>query len=191
MQNSGLPKAGYTWNYRVYTTGSRMASKAAYIIVEPRFRWLSEDGMSSGTYENTEISFSETVNGVLKRDRAPEKQLKISAHKEPEAGNDRFQIWEFSYSLPSKYSVRVNNKPVKGGYLIVNMKITAYNSAGTEIMSYDAAESGNYCNMWAAEMQELNRRDFYGKTFELRYGDIMVLDLGESKGDDYRIDQKY
>ena len=191
MQNSGLPKAGYTWNYQVYTTGSRMASKAAYIIVEPRFRWVSEDGKNSGTYENTKVTFAETADGVLKWDREPEKSLKISAHIEPEAGNDRLQLWEFVYTFPSKYSVKVNDKPVKDGYLIINMKITAYNSAGAAIMAYNAAESGGSANMWQIEGQELNRTDFYGKTYEFRYGDIMILDLLESKGDDYRIDHKY
>ena len=191
MQNSGLPKAGYTWNYQLYTTGSRMASKAAYIIVEPRFRWEALDGKSSGTYENTKVIYSETVGGVLRRDREPVKSIKISAHSEPEVGNDRLRLWEFSYSLPSKYRVTLNGRLVKDGYLIVNMKITAYNSAGEAIMSYNAVESDGYCNMWMLEGQELSRIDFYGKSFEFRYGDVMILNLGESKGDDYEIDFKY
>ncbi len=191
MQNSGLLKAGYTWNFRLFTSGSRMAREAAYVTIEPRFRWLSSDGKSSSSYENTKITYAETVNGVLKRDREPEKNIRILTHKEAEAGNDRLQLWEFVYNVPSKYTVMVNGKQVRDGYLIINFVITGFSANGEVAMSYDAAETGGCCNMWSTEQQELDRVDYYGTSFAFRFGDVVVVDLGESKGDDYRIDHKY
>ncbi|MBQ3913253.1 MAG: hypothetical protein II694_09790 [Lachnospiraceae bacterium] len=186
-QNSGLLKAGYVWNFQLITSGRQMAADGAYLVIEPRFAWIDDKGMY---HEDAKVYYSETEDGILKRDKEFGQKLKVTIPQEIKAGST-LRLWGFDYCVPSNYSVRLGSQLCRSGYLAVNFKITAYNAAGKELMGYNAAEAGGVCNMWALEDQQLRRRDFYGRDFDLRYGDIVLLDVSESKGDDFAIDHKY
>ncbi len=190
-QNSGMMKSGYLWNFEFYTTGKRLAAEKSYAVIEPRFRWISTDGKQSGDYENTKVYYSETDDNGLKYNKEFRQIIRLGDHSEPVNGNKLLQLWRFKYSLPSKYTVKVDDKLCRDGYLIVNFKITVYDTSGKAAMSYNAAEENGYCNMWAIEDQQLSRTDFYRKTFTFRYGDIIILDITESKGDDFQTDRRY
>ena len=187
MLNSGLLKAGYVWNFDLITSGGQMTSDRAYIVIEPGFAWIDEKG---GYHDGAKVYYSETEGGVLRRDKEFGHRLKVSMPQEIKTGST-LRRWSFNYSVPSNFYVKLGEQLCRSGYLAINFKITAYNPAGKEIMSYNAAEADGVCNMWAVEDQQLGRRDFYGHEFNLRYGDIVLLDIGESKGDDYVTDWKY
>ena len=148
-----------------------------------RFAWIDDKGIY---HEGAKVYYSETEDGILKRDKEFGQKLKVTIPQEIKAGST-LRLWGFDYCVPSNYSVRLGAQLCRSGYLAISFKITAYNAVGKAIMSYNAGG----CNMWALEDQQLRRRDFYGRDFDLRYGDIVLLDVSESKGDDYFIDWKY
>ena len=216
MQNSGMLKSGYIWSFELFTTGSGMESEPAYVVIEPGFDWICES--TDGVLKRfpAEVYYSETFMGKLQRDVkiSDEKDAlnvkpvrdvnsgrliseytygKITIKKPdyPINGNKMLQRYRFKYSLPAKMTVRSGGKRCRTGYLAVYFKVTAYDKNGKAYLSYAPEESGGYCNMWAMEGQNLKKADFYGKEFSFRYGDVVLLDLKESKGDDFLPDHRY
>ena len=163
-----------------------------------------------------ELSYSETFNGKLKRDiriGSPEDKKNVKLQKDPVGNavleeysygmiktgnrhypiqyNEMLQRWIFSYSLPSKFTVRAEGKIRKKGYLVISFRITAFDAAGRAIMHYEPQNPDKGCNMWAMEGQALRKNDYYGTEFEFRNGDVLILNVEESKGDDYLPDHRY
>ena len=58
-------------------------------------------------------------------------------------------------------------------------------------MHYEPQNPDKGCNMWAMEGQALRKNDYYGTEFEFRNGDVLILNVEESKGDDYLPDHRY
>lgn len=134
----------------------------------------------------------------------------------PKPGSNR-RYWYFEYSLPSILHIvrkdavfnldgRVypdfeSYMRVKGttdysedfwinkGYLVVNFNITLYDCNGAAHLRY--ISPNGYCNMWNTAGQPLNKADYYGRTFGLEFGDVVIVNPEESIASDYSVDHRY
>ena len=206
-QNTGMLKSGYEWSYELYTTGKRL-SEGAFITVEPVFSYV---GNGAGKAVPAELFYSQTFGGGLHRnveigDENDRKNGKVSSIdgsiyyyslikaencSYPLEGNTCLQKWRFSYSLPSVFTVLVDGKRVTDGFLTVAFRITAVDQNGKKVLTYSPDGEKGYCNMWAMEGQPLDRTDYYGRSFTIEYGDVILLDISQSKADDYDPDHRY
>lgn len=111
----------------------------------------------------------------------------------------------FNYSLPyntfavtkdfnlKKYASEVGvtrNDAVKkkGGYIIVNFNITAYDSNGKAYMSYINANNylnGGYCSMWVKEGSPVSKVGGDGVTYNFKAGDVYLWDTDRNIQDDF------
>jgi len=115
------------------------------------------------------------------------------------------QSYYFNYSLPNntfavtkdfnlkKYASEVGvkvNDPVKkkGGYIMVNFNITAYDNNGKAYMSYINADNylnGGYCSMWVKEGSPISKVGGDGVTYNFKAGDVYLWDTDRNIQDDY------
>lgn len=179
-QNIGMLKAGYTWTFAINTTGTIMASDKASVKIKPVFEWISSD---MKTRESAQLFYRE---GFLDKGRE-EIHVNSSARTFTGGTGSRYrQTWEFNYSLPESPVVKTQDTIRKDGYLVVRFEITACDANGRDYLNYSAT-----CNMWKTEGQQLNRTDYYGRQFDFKYGDVIIVDLEKTKKSDYVTDHKY
>lgn len=62
-RNLGTLKAGYTWRFKLETTGSRMSYDSSFISITPSFWWISSDGKDR---EQVNLYYTERINGQKK-----------------------------------------------------------------------------------------------------------------------------
>lgn len=178
LQNLGMLKPGYNWKFALLTTGTRMKGDDAAISIQPVFRWISEDGV-----KNLDASIG------YERNYSQYGRDAVYAHKDEHGSGDYRQNWTFDYALPSRYVVMTGDTVREDGYLVIGFDIAAYDSESTYYLNY--VSPFGYCNMWAVEGQQPNRRDYYGKEWNFEYGDVIILKLGMNKGNDFITDHRY
>jgi len=76
---------------------------------------------------------------------------------------------------------------LKDGYIIVNFRIETYqqDDGGTITGPVLGYWHGNY-NRWEDEGFEYEQRDYHGKTFRLKAGDVVFYHAAKKSSDDYK-----
>lgn len=181
-QNIGMLKAGYTWTFELDTTGTLMASEKAFLKITPVFEWISED---LKTREAAQLHYrSKYLDNGREEFRVGSSGRSFTGA----TGNSIYrQTWRFTYSLPSSPVIKTGDTVRTDGYLVVGFRIVACDGEGREYLNY-ASEK---CNMWKTEGQQPVRTDYYGRSFDIRYGDVIIVNLNKNKGSDYITDHRY
>jgi len=126
----------------------------------------------------------------------------------PNVGNNditsRKQSYYFNYSLPNSFKAVSKGFDItpyvargitykeafwkKEGYIIINFDITCYDKDGKAYMSYgnnDNHVNYGYGNMWVLEGAPRTKTDYYGVTFDIRNGDVLMVYTDRTNVDDY------
>ena len=77
---------------------------------------------------------------------------------------------------------------LKEGTVIMNFEIRAVSPSGRVLYTYSPGTES--CNMWKIEGQSLEKTDFYGNRYRLRYGDIALISVNKGALTDYITDHQ-
>ncbi|MCR5768834.1 MAG: hypothetical protein K6G45_10140, partial [Lachnospiraceae bacterium] len=74
------------------------------------------------------------------------------------------------------------------GKVMMNIDIKAVYPSGRVMYTYPPGADS--CNMWKTEGQNLEKIDFYGNRYSLRYGDIALIYVDKGTVTDYITDHQ-
>lgn len=195
-ENTGQLKAGYTWSFDINTTGQVMGEEGAYIRVIPVFHDMKGrkvDVYYRETFDDVGHEYlkagspKDSKNHVFTSENELATYVQTDVLK-PSATDIGEQTWSFKYTLPADILLRYEDGTPAGNVLVVGFEITAFDSRGKDYLSYNSAKS--ICNMWSIEGQQLNRTDYYNNAYSFEFGDVLYLDTGRSKREDYVTDRR-
>ena len=203
--NKGVLKTGYRWKFRLRSTGKTMGLEGSRIEIDLSFRLADNPGRTGEV-----MIFVPNGRGSLS-----EMSDKITI---PHCTDDKngMQIWDFEVFIPQGCRMICKNEVytlfgkqyqdfrsymtdkvivdpgddvwLKEGTVIMNFEIRAVSPSGRVLYTYSPGTES--CNMWKIEGQSLEKTDFYGNRYRLRYGDIALISVNKGALTDYITDHQ-
>ncbi|ABX41232.1 DUF5704 domain-containing protein [Lachnoclostridium phytofermentans] len=173
-------------SYKTWTAQKKEMYSYGRIVSDLAFKTFSNQNYASRIHQGT-LSNSLLGLGYSKQ--------KLTKYK---------QSYYFNYSLPSdikavkkgtdvqayakKYGIsKVDNLWLSKGFIIIHFDIKVYDEKNNLYLTYDNVENEKnlgHCNMFQMEGINNTKKDYFGRQFTFKSGDIILIDTDKTSLDD-------
>ncbi len=188
--NAGAVGLGYRVDFSFETIGRRDGEMMG-MTLKPAYYYMERDGSGrqrvrlydKDTLEEISLPFELDSSAIDSTKTLWSGSCRIPAdvYIVPETVNLRAYIKDCGGRIRLRDSIFL-----RGGYLIVNVDLTSrYGKAAHLNYKNSANERRGYCNMWAVEEYQTERKDGDGTTYTFAQGDVFVFDCQNTILNDY------